>query len=136
MSSTVGRHPKGAWAIRRVTVSHGEPWHPHRRHHGSGVVTSQRISAFASPEVLADGGQPQVVEAGESREVRRGEGRLVHCRGLSMMVSVVTSILRENLDFFRFSTCPGSGVLGSAGYTLISEEPQNCAKLPSDQRSW
>ena len=40
-----------------------------------------------------------------------------------MMGSVVTSILREDLDFFRFSTCPGSGVLGSAGYTLISEEP-------------
>ncbi|WP_161567483.1 IS3 family transposase [Glutamicibacter sp. HZAU] len=38
---------------------------------------------------------------------------------------MVTSILREDLDFFRFSTCPGSGVLGSAGYTLISEEPIN-----------
>ena len=48
MTRMVGRHAKGAWARRRVTVSRGEPWHPQLRHHGSGVVTWQRISAFAS----------------------------------------------------------------------------------------
>ncbi len=39
------------------------------------------------------------------------------------MVSVVTSILLEGLDFFVLCDMPGSGVLGLGGYTLNPEEP-------------
>lgn len=81
--------------------------------------------SFLGAQVLADHGQAQAVKAGEGREVWCGEGRIEQRRGLSRMVSVVTSILLEGLDFSCSATCPGSGVLVLDGYTLISEEPLN-----------
>lgn len=100
-------------------------------HTGGPAGTAPRIRGgdlaqdfgFRSGDPLPGRGEPQPVKAGERGEIGGGEGRMRQRRGLSKLVSVVTSILLEDLDFFAPSTRPGTGVLNLGRYTLNPEEP-------------
>lgn len=123
MTRTVGRQPKGWWASLRVTVSLGVPSPPQVRHQGFGVVTWQRISAFAAPRYCPIAVSPK--PSSPVKVVRSGSVKVELSN-----VEVFQECLCGNFHssgrprLFRvLATCPGSRVLVLGGYTLNPEEP-------------